>query len=81
MRDIPETALEALARVVADTVSDEISCDELLNRISAYVERAAAGAADPSLIKAVDDHLRICPECTEEYDALLKALGQDPEVS
>lgn len=76
MSDVPDHALEALARVVADTVHDEISCEQLLDRLGAYVEHRGDPKALPPLLKAVEEHLRICPECMQEYQALLAAIGR-----
>ena len=64
--------LQDLARTVARTRHDEISCDAMLDRLASYAERGQA--LPDSERSAVESHLAICPECTEEYHALLTAI-------
>lgn len=84
MNPVPDEPLRHLARAAARTAAHEISCDQLLDRLAAYVESGAAAAdaarrpaALPPELAAVRDHLAICPECTEELTALLRALEPD----
>lgn len=66
--------LRALAGVLGMTRPDELTCDEWLDRVGAYAEAVAAGAAGPPGSELIEHHLAICPECKEEFDALLAAL-------
>jgi hypothetical protein len=64
--------LEQLLRLLDATAPSEIDCDEFLSRVGAYVESLAPGAALPESFEAVVQHLRVCPECKDELDGLLK---------
>jgi hypothetical protein len=64
--------LEALAQATARTAHDELSCDALLDRLAAYAE--AGQSLPPDDRRLIEQHLAICPECTEELRALLDAL-------
>lgn len=71
MSEMDKKLAELLA-LVADTCDDEIDCDEFLSRIAGYVEQIAE---DPELGReflSIARHLQICPECKEEFEALLK---------
>lgn len=68
--------LAALARQVAATVEDEIDCEAMLGRMAAYFE-AGGRPADlaPELAK-VRQHLEVCPQCREEFEALLRVFAE-----
>jgi hypothetical protein len=66
--------LLALARLVGATCDHEISCEVLLDRVAAYLETVDCGDARlPAALEEVRQHLAVCPECLEEFEALLKA--------
>jgi len=67
--------LADLARLVADTADHEIDCDEMLARAAGFLDAIAAGACAPSRAMAeAAQHLRVCPECREEFEALVAAF-------
>ncbi len=66
--------LDALARLVAQTADDEIDCGVVLERVAAYLEAHQAGETLPPALVMVQQHLTVCPECHEEFEALLRAL-------
>ena len=68
-----ETVLGFL-RVLETAESEEISCDELFIKLDEYVEREVDKKDAAKLMPVVRDHLDLCPECFEEYEALLDVL-------
>lgn len=66
--------LRALADLVLKTQADELTCDEWLDRAGGYLEAMAAGRPSPEGAELVRQHLTVCPECREEFDALMAAL-------
>lgn len=68
--------LDALLRMTTDTRPEEITCDEWLHLVGRYAELAAAGEPIPPELQPVAEHLRLCPECTEELEALKTALAE-----
>lgn len=62
-----------LLRVVLATAPTEIDCDQLLVRVGALLEALRGGAAVPPDLLPALQHLQVCPECREEFDALLEA--------
>jgi len=63
------------------TETEEIDCAEFLHRIAAYVESLGPSGAPPEGTSAVVQHLRVCPECCEEFLALREALrAEHPQV-
>ncbi len=74
MRPTPEQ-LAAFARAVAETADHELDCDEALDCLAAYLEQVHDREIEtlPPPLQAVAQHLRICPECSEELRGLRKA--------
>ena len=65
--------LAQLARIIAETAPDEIDCETVLDRVASYLETSQRGEALPEDLQAVAQHLEVCPECKQEFDALLRA--------
>lgn len=70
--------LAELARIVAETTGEEIDCEQLLGRVAAYLRAVADGGELSPPLQQVAQHLRVCPECSEEFIALVRAEGLDP---
>jgi hypothetical protein len=66
--------LRDLAGVLLQTRPDELTCDEWLDRVGGYAEAVAAGGPVPAGTDLIEHHIGICPECREEFDALVAAL-------
>lgn len=67
--------MQELLRVVLATEPAEIDCDELLARVGAYLEARAPHERLPPELGVVSQHLAVCLECREEFDALVRAHG------
>jgi hypothetical protein len=64
-------SLERLARAVADTAPEELNCDAVLELVGGYLETVERGEDLDCELRMVRQHLAVCPECREEFDALL----------
>lgn len=67
---------ELVKIVKAASVADEreIDCDECFEAVDRFVELELAGLDAGRAMPLVEDHLRKCGDCREEFEALLKAL-------
>jgi hypothetical protein len=63
-----------LAEVLLNTRPDELTCDEWMDRVGGYAEAVASGAPAPAGSELVAHHISICPECREEFEAVVEAL-------
>lgn len=70
--------LRDLLRVIQATEPSEINCDEFLARAAPFLEAFRAGQDIPDELRQVAQHLSVCPECKEEFDAALRALESEP---
>jgi hypothetical protein len=65
--------LKDLAGALLKTQPVELTCDEWLDEIAPYAE-ALLNNKEPRNAAAIEHHLDICPECKEEFDALMTLL-------
>lgn len=69
--------IKNLATVLLKTRPSELTCDEWLAEIAPYAEALVAARGLPSNAAAVEHHVDICPECKEEFEALLSVMRGD----
>lgn len=50
---------------------EDITCDELYLKLDEYVEREVDKRDAAYIMPLMREHLEVCPECCEEYEALL----------
>jgi hypothetical protein len=63
-----------LARLLINTRPEEMTCDEWLEHVGHYVDIVRAGCPVPECLEEVHRHMEMCPECAEEFKAILAAL-------
>ncbi|TFH20363.1 MAG: hypothetical protein E4H03_12355 [Myxococcales bacterium] len=66
--------MRELLRLVEATNAAEIDCEEFLARVGAVLESLEPGENIPPEFRAVAQHLQVCGECKEEFDALMVAF-------
>jgi hypothetical protein len=67
-------AVLGFLRVLENVDKEEISCDELYTRLDEYVDRQIDKKDADRIMPLMREHLNICPECCEEYEALLHVI-------
>ena len=67
-------------REIAETREVEIGCDECFEQLDRFVEMKLSGLDTAQAMPLVQEHLEICGECREEFEALLLALGATEEA-
>ena len=73
-----DRALKML-RMLENTQDVELSCDEVFDLLDVYAERALRGEDVSKSLPLVKHHLAMCPDCREEYEALLRILRQQAD--
>lgn len=65
--------LAELARTVAETCEEEIDCEQMLERAAEFITAVSRRQQDlADSLRVVAQHLRICAECREEIELILK---------
>ena len=65
---------KAVIQEIADTREVEIGCDECFEQLDRFLEMKLSGLDAAQAIPLVQEHLEVCGECREEFEALLAAL-------
>jgi hypothetical protein len=76
-KELPNEAVLGFLRVLEDVREEEISCDEIYLKLDEYVEREVSKKDAAQLMPLIREHLDVCPECCEEYEALLNVLNEN----
>lgn len=76
MSDLHQKKLDLLM-AIAETVETEIDCEQFLDRVAGYLEHLEADVQPDRELLEVASHLRNCPECREEFEALLDHLRSE----
>lgn len=71
---ITNQQIKMLLQLVASVQDDSMDCDGCYNRISEFVERQLEGRPLDAAMNAVEQHLRNCPCCADEYRVLREGL-------
>lgn len=72
--ELPNEAILGFLRVLESVREEDAPCDEVYARIDEYVEREIDKKDAAQLMPLVREHLDMCSECCEEYEALLDVL-------
>ncbi len=75
--DLSKKTVDKLLKSVSLTRPDEVTCGDCLKDLAEFAERSLQGRSVPEGLRAIEHHLAICPECQEEFKALLKALRDE----
>ena len=67
-------AVLGFLRVLEKVDKEEISCGELYTKLDEYVDRQIDKKDADRIMPLMREHLNICPECCEEYEALLHVI-------
>lgn len=73
-RPLTTDQLRALAGLVAETRHKELTCDEWVHAVAGYLDAQLEGAPSSPESELVAEHIALCSECREEFEALLAAL-------
>jgi len=72
--ELSNEAVLKFLRVLESVREEEASCDEVYAKIDQYVENEVDRKDAARLMPLVREHLDLCSECCEEYEALLDIL-------
>ncbi len=68
--------IEMLMQLIGLTKDEEINCEQCLALVGEFAERKLAGKSISEGLSMVEQHLGVCAECREEYEALQVALKE-----
>jgi hypothetical protein len=74
---LPEE-FQKLLKMIENTQEVEFSCDDVYHLLDQYSEAVVQGKNAKELMPLVEHHINICPDCREEFEALLRVLQASP---
>lgn len=75
-----EAAIRRLMQLLEKTQEEELTCQETFALLDEYVELVDSNAEMAALMPIVRLHLDMCPDCHNEFEALLRILQTEPRV-
>ena len=72
--ELQDEVIVKFLRILEDVRAEDMSCDELFVRLDEFVETEVKSHDAEKLMPLVREHLDMCSECDEEYEALLTVL-------
>ena len=73
-QELPDEVVLGFLRVLEEARVEDMPCDQVFSRLDEYVEKEIRGEDAALLMPLLREHFDLCPECCEEYEALLRAL-------
>lgn len=71
---LPDELIESLIRSLEHTHEQECTCDEVFAVVDQYAEAEVHGDDAARLMPLIKQHMELCHNCCEEYEALLDIL-------
>jgi hypothetical protein len=69
-------AVLGFLRALESVEKEDVTCDELYKKLDEYVERQVDKKDAAQLMPFMREHLDACPDCCEEYEALLHVIEE-----
>jgi len=76
---LPNEAVLGFLRLLEETDDEELSCDEIFVKLDEFVEREVDKKDAAKLMPLIREHLDTCPDCCEEFEALLEVIEKTDE--
>lgn len=73
-KELQDEVIVKFLRILEDVRAEDMSCDEMFNRLDEFVETEVESHDAEKLMPLVREHLDMCSHCEEEYEALLDVL-------
>ena len=73
----PQT-MQKMLGMIERTRDDEYSCDQVHELMDQFAEAVARGQDAAQLMPLIRHHLDMCPDCREEFEALMRILQAAP---
>jgi len=76
---MPNEAVLGFLRVLEQVRVEELSCKEIYKKLDEYVELEIKKEDAAHIMPLIREHLDLCPDCCDEYEALLDAVEKSSE--
>ncbi|MDD2921445.1 MAG: hypothetical protein PHQ36_04095 [Anaerolineales bacterium] len=78
-KELQDEVVVKFLRVLENVRSEEMSCSEMYAHLDEFVEREVKSKDAKKIMPLIQEHIDMCPECGDEYEALLDVLKHTEE--
>lgn len=78
-QELPTEVVLGFLRVLENVRREELTCEEIFSKLDEYVECEVDSKDAARVMPLIREHLDICHECCEEYEALLDVVDKTEE--
>ena len=72
--ELPDEVVQGFLGILESVRLQDMPCSEVFARLDEYVEKEMRNHEAAKLMPLLREHLDTCPDCCEEYEALLSTL-------
>lgn len=77
--ELTDDVVVKFLNVLEKVRAEEMSCTDMFARLDEFVEQEVKSHDAEKLMPLIHEHLDLCPECNDEYEALLAVLENTRE--
>jgi hypothetical protein len=75
-QEFSDEVVESFLRVLEQVRVEDMPCEQVFSRLDEYVDKEMRGEDAALLMPLLREHFDLCPDCCEEYEALLTAMAK-----
>lgn len=78
--ELQDEVILKFLQVLEKARAEELSCSDTYIRLDEFVETQVQSKDAGKIMPLIREHLDMCPDCCEEYEALLTVLENTKEI-
>jgi hypothetical protein len=71
---LSDEVVDGFLRVLEKVRTEDVTCKEVFAQLDEYVEKEVDGKDAARLMPLLKEHLDLCSDCCDEYEALLSII-------
>lgn len=79
--ELSDEVVQGFLRVLEHARLEEMPCSEVFAKLDEYVEQEVRGEGAARLMPLLREHLDLCSDCCDEYEALLRMVEKSTSPS
>ncbi len=76
---LSDEVVDGFLRVLEKIRAEDVTCEEVFAELDEYVEKEVDSKDAARLMPLLREHLDICSDCCDEYEALLEVIEKSTE--
>jgi hypothetical protein len=78
-REIKDEVILKFLQILESVRKQDMSCDQMFIQLDEFVDQEVNSHDAAKLMPLIQEHIDMCPECCDEYQALLTVLENTKE--